>query len=91
MAERRRTRAAEAPVSCEVAWLRRRGELEDMPTRRIRAQAETSRAVEECGCRSGCLAELAALAEEQNKLLCDILGAINCLTAARLATEAKND
>lgn len=36
-----------------------------------------------CSCRAG---ELAALLTEQNRLLCDILGAVTSLTAAQLAT-----
>lgn len=69
----------ESPLCCEVAWLRRRRELEDMPTAHIDARGDES-------CPQTCaIGALTRLVEEQNRLLCDILGAVNALTATQLA------
>lgn len=80
MKDRALNGAAAVPLCCEAERLRRRRELEDMPMGRIDARGETSS--QSCIC----LGELTALTREQNRLLCDILGALNALTAAQLAT-----
>lgn len=92
MAERNRARSAEAPLCCEVAWLRRRRELEETPMRRVQVQ-EDADCAPCCGCACACggCPELAALVEEQNKLLYDILGAVNCLTAAHLTADQRKN
>lgn len=78
MAEKNCTRT-QAPC-CQVTWLQRRQALEDMPTTHIAARdAQES---ESCSSR---WSEVEALLEGQNRLLCDILGALNALTAAQLA------
>lgn len=38
-----------------------------------------------------CLGELTALTREQNRLLCDILGTMNALTAAQLAAAQRKN
>lgn len=76
-------KGAEAPC-CQVAWLQRRRALEDMPTTHIDA-GDGQGCQSGCGCRGW--SETAALLECQNKLLCDILGALNALTAAQLAQQ----
>ncbi len=81
MAEKTCT-CAQAPC-CQVAWLQRRRALEDMPTTHIDAGAGQSS--QSCGCCGW--RELQGLLECQNKLLCDILGALNALTAAQLAQQ----
>lgn len=65
-------------LSCEVPWMRRRRELEDMPTRRISAQTS-----DDADCAA--LAQLTMLSQQQTQLLCELLGAVNGLTAAQLA------
>ncbi len=87
MAERKRTGENGSPLCCEVAWLQRRRALEDMPTTHVDARSG------EAGCPQsapyyGC-GELRELLEAQNRLLCDILGAINSLTAAQLMANQK--
>lgn len=82
MAEKTCTRA-QGPC-CQVAWLQRRRALEDMPTTHIDARGGQQSRSCECCCRWG---ELEARLECQNKLLCDILGALNALTAAQLAQQ----
>lgn len=88
MADRKCTGAQEAPLCCEVAWLRRRQALEDMPMNRVSARDEDDCPGCECCCGCGCgcgCPEVAAALEEQNKLLYDILASINALTVAHLA------
>lgn len=82
MAEKNRTR--EQGPCCRLDWLQRRRSLEDMPTTHI--DARDAQASPGCG---GCCrwSELEARLECQNKLLCDILGALNALTAAQLAQQ----
>ncbi len=87
MAERKRTGESGSPLCCEVAWLKRRRELEDMPTAHVDARSG------EASCPQpapwyGC-GELRELLEEQNRLLCDILGAVTGLTAAQLMANQK--
>lgn len=87
MAERKRTGESGSPLCCEVAWLKRRRALEDMPTTHVDARSgETScpQSAPWCGC-----GELCELLEAQNRLLCDILGAVNSLTAAQLMANQK--
>lgn len=85
MKDRALNRAAAVPVCCEAERLRRRRELEDMPMGRIDARGET-------GSKSCvCLGELTALTREQNRLLCDILGTMNALTAAQLAAAQRKN
>lgn len=82
MAERTCT-GAQGPC-CRLDWLQRRRALEDMPTTHIDARdTQTSAGCGSC-CRWG---ELEARLECQNKLLCDILGALNALAAAQLAQQ----
>lgn len=81
MAERNRLGTQDTSLSCQEARLRRRQELEDTPMSRQSCAVATA-AQTCCSCRAG---ELAALLEEQNRLLCDILGAVTSLTAAQLA------
>lgn len=45
----------------------------------------TQQTVGACGRESQCGGELSALLARQNELLCDILGAVNALTASCLA------
>ncbi len=87
MAERKRTGESGSPLCCEVAWLKRRRELEDMPTAHVDARAG------EASCPQppqwyGC-GEIRELLAEQNRLLCDILGAVTGLTAAQLMVNQK--
>ncbi len=87
MAERKRTGESSSPLCCEVAWLKRRRALEDMPTTHVDARSgETSCTQSGPCCGFG---ELRELLEEQNKLLCDILGAVTSLTAAQLMANQK--
>lgn len=60
----------------------RRQELENTPMSRQGVRVEASACQ---SCRACCPGELAALLEEQNRLLYDILGAVTSLTAAQLA------
>lgn len=64
----------------ELARIQRIARLEDAPMRRY-----TQQTVGSCGRESQCAGELATLLARQNELLCDILGAVNALTASRLA------
>lgn len=82
MAEKNCTRAQ--ALACQVSRLQRRQALEDMPTARVDARDGQSAESGSCGC---CCrwSEAEALLECQNKLLCDILGALNALAAAQLA------
>ena len=82
MAERNCSGTSQALSRCEEARLRRRRELEDTPMSRVTAPREDASGRSCCLCRAG---ELAELLEEQNRLLCDILGAVTSLTAAQLA------
>ncbi len=87
MAERKRTGESGSPLCCEVAWLKRRRALEDMPTTHVDArsgESSCSQPAQWYGC-----GELRELLEEQNRLLCDILGAVNSLTAAQLMANQK--
>ncbi len=87
MAERKRTGESGSPLCCEVAWLKRRRALEDMPTAHVDArsgEANCPQPGQWCGC-----GELRELLEEQNRLLCDILGAVTSLTAAQLMANQK--
>ncbi len=84
MADRKCTGAQEAPLCCEVSWLRRRQELEDMPMHRINARDEGDCPGCGCGCGCGCPEMVMAL-EEQSKLLYDLLASVNALTVAQLA------
>lgn len=79
------TGAAAAPLCWEAERLRRRRELEDMPMGRVAPQDET------CSQSCVCLGELTALTREQNQLLCDILGAVNALSAAQLIAAQRKD
>ncbi len=81
MADRKCTGAQEAPC-CEVSWLRRRQELENMPMHRVNARSEDD--CPGCGCGCGCPEMVMAL-EEQSKLLYDLLASVNALTVAQLA------
>lgn len=83
MAERTCTGESGSPLCCEVARVRRRRALEDMPTAHVNARAEETGSLSSGGCQAE---TLAVLLETQNRLLCDILGAVNSLTAAQLAT-----
>ncbi len=80
MAQRTCAGTQDVPLRSEAAWLRRRRELEDMPTTRIGARDEEDRS-QEAGLNALC-----SLLTEQNRLLCDILGATTSLTAAQLAS-----
>lgn len=84
MAEKNCTRA-QGPC-CRLDWLQRRRALEDMPTTHIDAR-DTQEASVDCGSCCCRWSELEARLECQNKLLCDILGALNALTAAQLAQQ----
>ncbi len=87
MAERKRTGESGSPLCCEVAWLRRRRALEDMPTAHVDARSgETSCPQPGPG---GGIGELRELLEEQNQLRCGILGAVTSLTAAQLMANQK--
>lgn len=81
MADRNCPGRQNAVSSCQTSRTRRQ-ELEDTPMSRqgVRVEASCQGC---CSCRAG---ELAALLEEQNRLLYDILGAVTSLTAAQLAT-----
>ena len=79
MAQRTCTGGQDASLRGEISWLRRRRELEDMPMARINARSDEEEAQD---CAASTLARLVA---EQNRLLCDILGAVNALTATQLA------
>lgn len=71
----------------ELSRLQRIAQLENAPMRRYTptsTSAETARS----GC-SCCGEELSALLARQNELLCDILGAVNALTASQLAQSRK--
>lgn len=85
MAERKRTGESGSPLCCEVAWMKRRRALEDMPTTHVDARAGEA----DCPQSALCCGELRELLEAQNRLLCDILGAINSLTAAQLMSNQK--
>lgn len=81
MADRKGFGGRDAAPGGLAARLRRQ-ELEDTPMSHWGTRVDAS-ACQGCGaCRSG---ELAALLEEQNRLLYDILGAVTSLTAAQLA------
>lgn len=81
MADRNCSGAREPALDCQAARLRRRQELEDTPMAHLGTRVDAS--CPGCGlCQAG---ELAALLEEQNRLLYDILGAVTSLTAAQLA------
>ncbi len=85
MAEKTCTRAQDQAPSCQVAWLQRRQALEDMPTARVDAgDCQTAESGGGCCCH---WREAEALLTCQNKLLFDILGALNALTAAYLAQQ----
>lgn len=67
----------------ELSRLQRIAQLENAPMRRYTptsTPAESARS----GC-SCCGEELSTLLARQNELLCDILGAVNALTASQLA------
>lgn len=87
MAERKRTGESGSPLCCEVAWMRRRRALENTPTNHVDARAGETDCPQPPPCWGG---ELAELLEAQNRLLCDILGAVNSLTAAQLMANQKN-
>ncbi len=87
MAERKRTGENGSPLCCEVAWLKRRRALEDMPTTHVDARSGETGCPPSAQCWG--LGELHELLEEQNKLLCDILGAVTSLTAAQLMANQK--
>lgn len=78
MAQRTCNGTRETSLCRESAWLRRRRELEDMPMARVNVREETD-------AQDGVSCSLIQLMEAQNRLLCDILGAVNALTAAQLA------
>lgn len=80
MAERNCTQTQ--VTRCQTSRLQRRRELEDMPTARVAAGDS-----QESSCRGW--SETLALLERQNELLCDILGALNAMTAAQLAQQQK--
>ncbi len=82
MAERKRTGESTSPLCCEVAWLKRRRALEDMPTTHVDARSGETSCPQPAPCWG--VGELRELLEEQNRLLCDILGAVTRLTAAQL-------
>lgn len=86
MAQRNRTGEDTSPACCEVAWLRRRQGLENTPINRVNARADEDDGCQVCGCDG----EVLSLLEIQNRLLCDILGAVNALSAAQLATGKKS-
>lgn len=83
MAQRTCTRGQETSLRGEAAWLRRRRELEDMPMARVNARSDEETPDRATG-------SLARLVAEQNRLLCDILGAVNALTATQLAAAQRN-
>lgn len=85
MAQRNRTGEDTSPACCEVAWLRRRQSLENTPMNRVDARAGEGDGCQLCACGG----EVLALLDTQNRLLCDILGAVNALSAAQLATAKK--
>lgn len=66
MSQKNRSGSEGSPCSCELTWLRRRRELEDTPTTHIDARSRDA-SVHCCGCCQN--AGLAALLEEQNRLL----------------------
>ena len=68
---------------CPVSWLRRRAELENMPMNRIDARTATESDSDDDACSDDDV--LIRLLEVQNQFLCDILAAVNSLTAAQLA------
>lgn len=76
---------AENRCTAQAERARRRQELEDTPMRRITVRPAFDRAAG-CGCGCGCGCDaLSELLTRQNQLLCEILAAVNSLTAARLA------
>ncbi len=85
MRNRTCTGTAAASLGYEAGRQCVRRELENMPMSRVDAQEETDS--QSCVC----LSELTALTRAQNQLLCDILGAVNALTAAQLAASQRKD
>lgn len=80
MPERAKRPVMAPTLDSELVRLQRMTQLENAPMRRY-----TPVPAGACGRESTCPGELLALLSRQNELLCDILGAINALTASRLA------
>ncbi len=81
MAEKKRAGESASPPSCQVAWLRRRRELEETPVTRVEARPAAGRLRAQRPCPMG--GALASLLEGQNRLLYDILEAVDRLAAAQ--------
>lgn len=82
MAEKTCSGTRNAPLCCEVSWLRRRQELEDTPVTRRTVPRSESSVCSGCGC--ACAARVNAALAAQQELLYDILAAVNGLAAASL-------
>ena len=75
MANQNRSGQNSSASCCQVPWLRRRTELENMPMAQINAQASEDDGEDSSG------DILTQLLVTQNRLLCDILVTMETLTA----------
>ncbi len=71
---------------CEIDRLARRQDLERMPMCRLSGEEDPGDA-----CATPCLGELLTLVEAQNRILCDLLGAVSALTASQLAVRSARE